>query len=158
MGLQTHTQGGSRPTPGGGSRPTLGGLQAHTWGVYRPTPGGCIPACTEADTPPPTATAAGGTYPTRMHSCSFLCVVKLVSQKAISTVTLYYFVHMKFLSTRYAIYLRLIIGTMSWRLDMWNSCVQLGWYKDFPLYSEWSEAGGGKGFTQFVLGASVDMS
>ena len=32
------------------------------WGV-------CIPACTEAD-PPPMATAAGGTHPTGMHSCS----------------------------------------------------------------------------------------
>ena len=38
-----------------------GGLQAHTQG------GECIPACTEADSP--TATAAGGTYPTEMHSC-----------------------------------------------------------------------------------------
>ena len=37
---------------GGGSRPTpSGGLQAHTWGASRPTPGG-IPACTEADHPP----------------------------------------------------------------------------------------------------------
>ena len=32
--------------------------------------GGCIPACTKADTPPQqTATAAGGTHPTGMHSC-----------------------------------------------------------------------------------------
>ena len=60
----------SRPTPrrevegglaGGVSRPTHGE-------VSRPTPGGSIPACTEAD--PPTATAAGGTHPTGMHSCS----------------------------------------------------------------------------------------
>ena len=29
---------------------------------------GGIPACTEAD-PPSTATAAGGTHPTGMHSC-----------------------------------------------------------------------------------------
>ena len=36
--LQVHTQG-------------EGGLQVHR-GVSRPTPGGCIPACTEADTPP----------------------------------------------------------------------------------------------------------
>ena len=61
-GLQAHTGRVSRTTPGGVSRPTpgggspgphpVGGLQAHTWGVPRPTPGGCIPACTEADTPP----------------------------------------------------------------------------------------------------------
>ena len=71
--LQAHTQGevegscqgGSRPTPrgkvegshqGGSPVPHPGGvLQAHTWGgVSRPTPRGvCIPACTEADTPPP---------------------------------------------------------------------------------------------------------
>ena len=29
-----------------------------------------IPACTEADPPGETATAADGTHPTRMHSCS----------------------------------------------------------------------------------------
>ena len=137
--LQAHTGGLSRPTLGVSPGPQLGGLQAHTWGGSPgPHPGGV------------SQHTAGGTHPTGMYSCSFLCLVKLVSHKAISTVTLYYFVHMKFLSTRYATYLRLIIGTMSWRLDMWNSCVQLGWYKDFPLYSEWSEAGGGKGFTQFV--------
>ena len=54
-GVQAHNQGVSRPTPGGGC------VQAHTWGgVSRLTPGrvqtqahgGCIPACTEADTPP----------------------------------------------------------------------------------------------------------
>ena len=38
VGLQAHTQGVSRPTP-------WGGLQAHTQGG--------VPACTEADTPPP---------------------------------------------------------------------------------------------------------
>ena len=40
--------------------------------VSRPTPGGgCIPACTEAYSPAPwTATAAGGTHPTGMHSCN----------------------------------------------------------------------------------------
>ena len=39
-------------------------------GVSRPTPGEgvCIPACTEAD-PPWTATAAGGSHSTGMHSC-----------------------------------------------------------------------------------------
>ena len=69
---------------GGGLRPTHGGC----WGVWpggsRPTPeegvsrprlgewGACIPACTEADTPPPQqmATAASGTHPTGMQSCS----------------------------------------------------------------------------------------
>ena len=77
----------SRPTPkgevgglarGGLQAHTQGGLQAHNWGVSRPTPRGvvsrptpgeCIPAYTEADTPPMTATAAGGTHPTGMHSC-----------------------------------------------------------------------------------------
>ena len=83
-------RGVSRPRPRGevggsgwGSRLTPGGVQAHTQGgvgwVSRPTPGdvqaqaqrGCIPTCTEADSPPPpqTATAAGGTHPTGMHSC-----------------------------------------------------------------------------------------
>ena len=42
--LQAHTQGFSRPTPGGVSRSTPGG-------VSRPTPGMSIPACTEADPP-----------------------------------------------------------------------------------------------------------
>ena len=57
VGLQAHTQGGVE-------RSGRGGLQAHTQGV-------CIPACTEADTPlQQTATAAGGTHPTGMHSCS----------------------------------------------------------------------------------------
>ena len=55
-GLQAHTQGGSW-----GVWP-VGGHQAHTQGRM------CIPACTDAD-PPPTATAAGGTHPTGMHSC-----------------------------------------------------------------------------------------
>ena len=64
----------------GGIPACLAGFQAHTQrevegdlarGVSRPTPRGSIPACTEAD-PPPTATAAGGTHPTGMHSCLFL--------------------------------------------------------------------------------------
>ena len=38
-----------------------GGVQAQVWG--------CIPACTEADTPQQTTTAAGGTHPTGIHSC-----------------------------------------------------------------------------------------
>ena len=50
-GGQAHTQGGQGPHPGG-TRPTPGGCQAHTQKGSRPRPGGCIPACTEADTPP----------------------------------------------------------------------------------------------------------
>ena len=44
-GVQAHTQGGwmSRPTPRG---------SRGNGGVSRPRPGECIPACTEADTPP----------------------------------------------------------------------------------------------------------
>ena len=55
----------SRPTPGG-PRPTFGGVSRS-----RARPRGCIPACTEADPPPPqqTANAADGTHPTGMHSC-----------------------------------------------------------------------------------------
>ena len=47
---------------GGSPGPHPGGSQAHTRGVSRPRPGGrgCIPACTEADPPKQTATAAGG--------------------------------------------------------------------------------------------------
>ena len=69
-GVQTHTQGVSRPTP-------RRGVQAHTQGGPgpglggMPSPRGCIPTCTETDTPPPpqqTATAVGGTHPTGMHS------------------------------------------------------------------------------------------
>ena len=53
-------RGGSGPCPGGPG-PGLG--------VSRPRPGVCMPACTEADTPPPqTATAADSTHPTGMHS------------------------------------------------------------------------------------------
>ena len=61
--------------PGGVSRPgpgrLPGGCPGPGWGGC-PGPGGCIPRCTEADTPPPqqTATAADGTHPTGMHSCS----------------------------------------------------------------------------------------
>ena len=63
--LQQVSGGVSRHTPGGGLQAhTQGGPQAHNQE-------GGIPACTEADTPPPTATAAGGTHPTGMHSCFF---------------------------------------------------------------------------------------
>ena len=49
-----------RPTPGGVSRPTLGrGLQAHTRGSPGPHLRGCIPACTEADPPPPDGYCCG---------------------------------------------------------------------------------------------------
>ena len=52
-GVQVHTQGGS---PG----PHLGGSPGpHPGGVSRPTPGGCIPACTEADPPPPDGYCCG---------------------------------------------------------------------------------------------------
>ena len=47
-GLQAHTKGS--------------GLQAHTWGVYPSMHWGRHPT-------PMTATAAGGTHPTGMHSC-----------------------------------------------------------------------------------------
>ena len=58
------------PHPGGSWGVWPGGLQAHTLGVSRPTPGGlCIPVCTEATSPPWIATAEGGTHPTGMHSC-----------------------------------------------------------------------------------------
>ena len=53
------SRGVSRPTPGGGG------------GFPGPHPGGCIPACTEVDLPPWTATDADGTHPTGMHSCYF---------------------------------------------------------------------------------------
>ena len=81
--LRGLSRGVSRPTPKGEVEGSgLGGFSRHTPGgcVSRPTPrgvspgphpGGCIPACTEAD-PPPTATAAGGTHPTGMHSCYLL--------------------------------------------------------------------------------------
>ena len=49
-----------------------GCLQTHTWGGSpgpHPGWGVCIPACTEADTPPQTSTAVGSTHPTEMHSC-----------------------------------------------------------------------------------------
>ena len=75
----------SKPTPSGEVEGSgQGGLQAHNRdrespgphlgrGVSRTTPGEgvCIPGCTEAEPPSPpwTATAAGGTHPTGMHSC-----------------------------------------------------------------------------------------
>ena len=40
--------------------------------------GGCIQACTEADTPQQTATAAEGTHPTGMHSCFHLKNLKIL--------------------------------------------------------------------------------
>ena len=68
--------------PGGGawSRRGVsgpGGVPALGRGVPAPAgsapagsaPGGGIPACTEADPPAETATAADGTHPTGMHSC-----------------------------------------------------------------------------------------
>ena len=58
------------------SRPTPGGSPGPHQGVSRSTPGGCILACTEADPPQLTATAAGGTHPTGIHSC-FLVIFLL---------------------------------------------------------------------------------
>ena len=72
--------GSSGPHPGGGWGSGQWGHQAHTWGGGSqahtqggpsPGPGGCIPACTEADTPPQMATAAGSMHPTGMHACFF---------------------------------------------------------------------------------------
>ena len=76
-GVSQHALQISRPTP-------KGEVEGSGWGVSRPTPrgspgphpggspgphlGGCITACTEVDTCL-TATAAGGTHPTGMHSC-----------------------------------------------------------------------------------------
>ena len=77
---------------GGGGIPAClaaglqGGLQAHTegGGVSRPTlvcvcVCVCIPACTEADPLPWTATTAGFTHPTGMHSCYFLRLVTKIN-------------------------------------------------------------------------------
>ena len=67
----------SRPTPGGLQAHTQWSLQAHTWGVSRP-PTRAVSRPTPRGYPsmhwgrPPTnqtATAAGGTHPTGMHSC-----------------------------------------------------------------------------------------
>ena len=62
-GVQAQTQGEAGGLAGGGFRPTRGVV------VSRPRARGCIPACTEADTPQQTATAAGSMHPTGMHSC-----------------------------------------------------------------------------------------
>ena len=60
-GVQAHAQ-GEFPGLGPGGDVCPGGVQVQAWGV-------CNPACTEADTPQQTATAAVGTHPTGMHSC-----------------------------------------------------------------------------------------
>ena len=72
--VQVHTwEGVSRPTLGGGlSRPTPGrGVQAQAQGVSRPRPGGGVSQHALRQTPHQTATAAGGTHPTGMHSCEY---------------------------------------------------------------------------------------
>ena len=86
LGVSARKGGVSRPRPQGcvsRPRPRRGGVSVQEGcpgsglGVGGcPGPGGvqargvCIPACTETDTPRPqqTATAAGGTHPTGMHS------------------------------------------------------------------------------------------
>ena len=98
-GLQTHTQGEVEgPGLGGGSfqaHTRGGGFQAHTWGGpqahtrgslqahtrggvegsglgggdSRPTPRGVSQHALRQTPPQQTATAAGGTHPTGMHSC-----------------------------------------------------------------------------------------
>ena len=60
--LQAHTQGGLQEHIQGASGPHLGGLQPHTQGV-------CVSQHALMQTPL-MATAAGGTCPTGMHSCS----------------------------------------------------------------------------------------
>ena len=76
-GLQAHTQGGwlrglawgvSRPTPRKDVEGSGRGVQAHTQGVSPgPHPGvqgprGCIPACSEADTPPTSSLEVADAY------------------------------------------------------------------------------------------------
>ena len=56
---------GGVPGPGGVSAPG---------GCLVPGRGVGIPACTEADPPGETATAADGTHPTGLHSCLHLCL------------------------------------------------------------------------------------
>ena len=46
-----------------------GGLQAHTRGVSRPTPGGGVLCVSQHAPPKKTVTAAGGTHPVGMHFC-----------------------------------------------------------------------------------------
>ena len=60
--VQAHNQGGSL----GGSGPGPHGTQGEVEGELASTP------------PPPTATAAGGTHPTGMHSCYFPRLVFLL--------------------------------------------------------------------------------
>ena len=54
------------PIPGGGSNPGGCLVPGVAWsgGCMVPGPGGCL-----VETVPGTATAAGGTHPTGMHSC-----------------------------------------------------------------------------------------
>ena len=76
--VSQHALQGSRPTPRGEVEGSV------LRGSPGPHPGGSpglhlvgIPACTEADTPPPhthMATAVGSTHPARMHSC--FCLIR----------------------------------------------------------------------------------
>ena len=70
-GLQAHTQGGSWGGSGPGPQPR--GKLRRIWAGGVPSQGGFLlqggGVCGD---PPVTATAAGGTYPTGMHSCLLL--------------------------------------------------------------------------------------
>ena len=79
-----HPRGKLKGLVGGSPGPHLGGYPSLRWGGWSPGPGpgGCIPACTEADTPQQTGTAAGGTHPTGMHSCVTLNIVKVTLSKS----------------------------------------------------------------------------
>ena len=58
----------SRPTPGG-SRPRPGGVAHNSGGVQAQALGGVSQHALRQTIPQQTATAAGGTHPTGMHSC-----------------------------------------------------------------------------------------
>ena len=77
--LQAHTQGVSPgPHRWGSPDPHQGGVSRFShWGVSPGPHLGGIPACTEADPPRLTATAAGSVqmHPTGMHSCSYFVLI-----------------------------------------------------------------------------------
>ena len=74
----------------GGKVPGQGG--AWSWGCAGPRgtwSGGGIPACTEADPPGETATAADGMHPNGMHSCLIQFVVTLCLIQFVVTLLMY---------------------------------------------------------------------